>query len=325
MDENASKLLQVHKLKHGLGTWSEFISAVEDQFGSYDYRDAISELVALEQDGSLEDYISTFTNLQYQVSMHNTGLDEIFFVTQFMRGLKFELRAGVQSQVPDTVKKAVMLAKVQQQLLDSKKFAKSRSPTLYKSSMAVSKSDSRPSSSTCSLWKERQLRDFRKANGLCMYCGDKFDKVHATTCSKRPQAQVNALVINDLDQSLSDEVLTQLEVEDALHEEFEQLSLNALAGTAEGEVLKIRAQVQNKVMLILLDSGSSHNFINSSFLTTVGISSVPSTPKKVKVANGQILVTDQLVPQMEWWCQGHTLYTGMQVLEGTYDAILGYD
>jgi hypothetical protein len=72
-----------------------------------------------------------------------------------------------------------------------------------------------------------------------MYCGDKFDKVHATTCTKRPQAQVHALAINDLDQPLTEEVLTQLAVEDSLQEEFEQLSLNALAGTASGEVMRI--------------------------------------------------------------------------------------
>ena len=116
MDENAAKWLQVYKLKHGLGTWSEFISAVEDQFGSYTYRDNMSDLIALEQEGSLDDYITAFTNLQYQVAMHNTGLDEIFFVTQFIKGLRSELRAGVQVQVPKTVKKAIMLAKIQYQL-----------------------------------------------------------------------------------------------------------------------------------------------------------------------------------------------------------------
>lgn len=70
-------------MKCGLGEWDEFIAALETQFGSYDYRDAISDLVALTQMGSLEVYISTFIDLQYQVSVHNLGLDEVYFVTQF--------------------------------------------------------------------------------------------------------------------------------------------------------------------------------------------------------------------------------------------------
>ena len=116
MDGPASKWLQVYKLRNGLGSWAEFIAAVEDQFGSYDYRDSIGDLVTLTQTGSLEDYVTAFVDLQYQVSMHNLGLDEIYFVTQFTTGLKPELRASVQSQVPSTMKKAILLATVQQQL-----------------------------------------------------------------------------------------------------------------------------------------------------------------------------------------------------------------
>ena len=78
VDGPAAKWLQVYKLKNVLGTWEEFILAVEDHFGSYDYRDAISDLIALRHEGALEDYITAFVDLQYQVSTHNIGLDEIF-------------------------------------------------------------------------------------------------------------------------------------------------------------------------------------------------------------------------------------------------------
>ena len=56
------------------------------------------------------------------------------------------------------------------------------------------------------------------------------------------------------------------------------------------------------------------------------ISVVPVSPKKVQVANGQLLFSDQAVPDLQWWCQGHTFTSYMQVLQlGGYDAILGYD
>jgi len=62
------------------------------------------------------------------------------------------------------------------------------------------------------------------------------------------------------------------------------------------------------------------------FFTTVGFQPVPAPSRQVKLANGQILVTDQVVPQMEWWCQGNTLCTDMQALDlGAYGAILGYN
>ena len=87
--------------------------------------------------------------------MHNLGLDEIYFVTQFTTGLKPELKASVQSQVPSTVKQAVMLAKVQQQLLDSTKF---RSTKLSSKSTAYTpKFDQKSTAATTTTTSSRSL------------------------------------------------------------------------------------------------------------------------------------------------------------------------
>lgn len=73
------------------------------------------------------------------------------------------------------------------------------------------------------------------------------------------------MVVNDLDVILTDEVIHQLDLEDALTSEFCQFSLNVITGTDHGQALKLRALAQNKVMLILVDSGSSHSFVSASF------------------------------------------------------------
>jgi hypothetical protein len=51
-----------------------------------------------------------------------------------------------------------------------------------------------------------------------------------------------------------------LAMEDVLAEEMSQLSWNAISGTESGDALRLRALVHNKVIMILVDSGSSHNF-----------------------------------------------------------------
>lgn len=118
----------------------------------------------------------------------------------------------------------------------------------------------------------------------------------------------------------------ELALEDSLSTEFCQLSLNVISGTDEGESFKVRALVQNKVMLILIDSGSSHSFVSKSFIDKMGIESVPAVTQHVGVANGQILITDHKVPQLTWWTNGYTLQHDMKVLNMTaYDAILGFD
>ena len=63
--------------------------------------------------------------------------------------------------------------------------------------------------------------------------------------------------------------------------------------------MKISALVGNKAMLILIDSGSSHIFVSSTFLQTVGLVPVPSAPQQVQLANGATLVTDTMVPDLK--------------------------
>ena len=77
--------------------------------------------------------------------------------------------------------------------------------------------------------------------------------------------------MNDLDAPLSEEVVAQLELEDSLTDEFGHLSLNTLASTEEGQTLKLRALVKNKVMLTLVESGSTHSFVSAQFLQQVGV------------------------------------------------------
>ena len=280
----------------------------------------------LTQTSTVEQYAVAFENLQYELCMHNDGFGELFFVSQFVKGLRYDIGAVVQSQLPQTVDRAILLAKVQQQVLEKGKTKNQKPSVPPRHQSWAAKQDSKYSTPTTQLSKERQILTYRKSNNLCYFCGDKYDPAHAAVCSQTPKAQVNALVVNDLDLPLSEEVIAQLELEDSLTNEFGQLSLNALAGTDQGQTLKLRAMVKNKVMLTLVDSGSTHSFVSTQFLQQVGITPSPTVPTSVKLANGQVLISDYWVPQMSWWCDGFTLQTDMKVLDiGAFDAILGFD
>jgi hypothetical protein len=249
MEDNAAKWLQVYKLKVGLGDRGMFVAAVEEKFGAYDYRKVVQDLLALRQEGNLEDYIREFEAIQFQVSMFNTGFDELFFTSHFVNGLKDEIRGVVQAQLLDSVDRATLLAQNQQQIVDRSKFRQGRQGTSKVSSVSsTSRGESSQSNPTSSLWKERQLRDFRRANNLCYFCGEKFDAEHLQKCTKRNKSQLHVLVVNDLDAPLTEDTLNQLEIEDVLTAEMGQLSLNAISGTKSKDSMRIRALVHNKVM-----------------------------------------------------------------------------
>lgn len=128
-----------------------------------------------------------------------------------------------------------MVARVQQQVLERAKLRANRGNVAGKSVSYTAKQDNKSIGATSGLWKERQLRDYRRANNLCYFCGDKFDTDHLQKCTKRPvKPQMNALVLNDLDMQLTEETLNQLEIEDVLSQELYKLSLNAISETMSG-------------------------------------------------------------------------------------------
>jgi hypothetical protein len=273
-----------------------FVAAVEAMFGVYDHRSSLQDLLQLKQDSTVEEYIKQFQAMQFQVAMYNPAFDEMFFTAHFINGLKEEIKSVVHTHLPDSVDRAALLAKIQQQVIER---AKSR-PVKWSSTKASNaKQDIQQPNTSSTLWKERQLRDFRKANDLCYYCGEKFLPGHLQKCTKRTKPQVNAIVVNDLDVELKEDTLNQLAIEDALTSEMGQLSLNAISGTENGDSMRLRALVHNKVMLILVDSGSSHSFINSSFVYQAGLSTVPTQTMQLRVANGELLQSNSQVQGLE--------------------------
>lgn len=75
-------------------------------------------------------------------------------------------------------------------------------------------------------------------------------------CVKKNRPQINAMVLNDLDREIDEELLNEMAVQEILTEDFGQLSLNVLASTTSSKCTQLKATVQNKTMLILVDTGS---------------------------------------------------------------------
>jgi hypothetical protein len=118
LDGNAAIWLQSYKQRHALGGWPQFIAAIEAEFGGDDRRKSMKALLALKQIHSVAEYIHEFQAVTYQVLMFNPNYDDQFFISHFIKGLKWELRGAVESQVPATLERAFMLARVQQDLSD---------------------------------------------------------------------------------------------------------------------------------------------------------------------------------------------------------------
>jgi hypothetical protein len=114
MQGNAAKRWQAYKQTHRNLTWKQFCSVVHEEFGSDDYRSAVNEMLSLKQTNTVEEYTTQLQALQFEVSMHSTNVDELFFATTYVNGLRDDIRAVVEPHTPTTVKKATTIAKIQQ-------------------------------------------------------------------------------------------------------------------------------------------------------------------------------------------------------------------
>jgi len=97
MDGNAALWLKAYRLRHEVNSWPVLMTAVEEKFGADDHRKFMKQMLALKQRGTVEEYQAQFEELSYQIAIQNPNYDEQFYVSQFIRGLKSEIRAVVES------------------------------------------------------------------------------------------------------------------------------------------------------------------------------------------------------------------------------------
>lgn len=104
------------------------------------------------------------------------------------------------------------------------------------------------------------------------------------------------------------------------------ISLSAVSGGVTAKAFQLRAWIQGREVLMLVDSGSTNSFINQELATTLAGACPLRRTCRVRVADGGELLCSAVVTACEWYTQGHNFSTDLKVLAlGTYDAILGMD
>lgn len=78
------------------------------------YQIQLRQLQALKQTDSVTTYHSQFEELSHGILRYNPSYDEPFFVTQFLGGLKEEIRSAIALHRPKTMQDASELAMLQE-------------------------------------------------------------------------------------------------------------------------------------------------------------------------------------------------------------------
>ncbi|KAK0595142.1 hypothetical protein LWI29_003937 [Acer saccharum] len=154
----------------------------------------------------------------------------------------------------------------------------------------------------------------RQERGLCFNYDEKFAPGHK--CKKL--FLIDGYYEDDESPDETPEWSTNLD------EETLEISLQAMTGSSNPQTMRIRGVIQTKKVVLLVDSSSTHNFLNENVAAKMCLSPTEATRFEVVVANGKKLASKGLCKGIRLVIQGVPMEVDFYLLPlGGYDVILG--
>jgi hypothetical protein len=317
MEGKALSWFQALRSSNNLSTWSEFLIAIQVRFGRGSYDDPMETLSKLKQTGSLDDYKTQFEILANRVHR----LIDPHKLSCFLGGLRDDIRLPVRMFNPKTLNDAYSLAKIQEECIAiNLKSGKSvwyssksqgvgggnnaafvRSGNAYGNRMQYSQpkqyqggfggnnqqkgsSHENPKAFVPIQKISPAQMDERRKKGLCYSCDAKWSRGHVCDTPK-------LFLIEEIEEdSITVEEIVEKEEEDPgkyFMDQEPEISLNAITGTPNPKTMRMIGVIKGQQVTILIDSGSTHNFVDEQVAKLIGLKSTSKNVIKVRIANGQ--------------------------------------
>ncbi|XP_058767991.1 uncharacterized protein LOC131641709 [Vicia villosa] len=283
-------------------TWFDLLQALETRFAPSYYDDPSQALFKLTQRGSLNQYLTDFERHANRI----IGLPQPFLLSCFISGLSPEIRREVQALQPASLSQATALAKIQEDKIDERRrgFKKPAPPT----SPTITNTHTPQSQNNTPRLQFRKLSpeemSSRREKGLCYNCEETFIPGH------KCKGRFFLLVSDDPDpdpNSQEPPPIFQPETDTAIESDHldGQISFHALSGSAATDTIRIIRQIANHPVTVLIDGGSTHNFIQSRMAQFLNLKSTPVTTLKVMMGNGHLLECQSLCSDVALTLQSH--------------------
>nr|GEW87856.1 hypothetical protein [Tanacetum cinerariifolium] len=93
-----------------------------------------------------------------------------------------------------------------------------------------------------------------------------------------------------------------------------QITLNSLSGLNSYQTMRVRGRVGKQVVHILIDCGSTHNFLDIHTAKKLGCRLAKTTPMQVSVANGQGMMSTFVCHDLKWSLQNEVFTSDVMLL-----------
>jgi hypothetical protein len=214
----------------------------------------LGHLKKLKQSETMEDFITSFEHLDFRTE----GMSDAFFRECFISGLKDEIRAHVLMDWPQSWMEDTKRAKEAQQVLSSQNWKPSFIPCTKPVNPTTPSPPLKIQKLTRAEMAECQLK------GLCYNCDDKYFSGHKCKEKDLFMAISEDISEDDVETPLVSESPETLDITPPSDppEVEPVISLNALTGFSSPQTLKLIGYIKHRKVIILVNSGSTHNFIH---------------------------------------------------------------
>ncbi|CAA0837968.1 Unknown protein, partial [Striga hermonthica] len=314
---------------------SIFESALLTRFGDSDYHNHDKALTRIRQTGSVRDYQKEFDRLACRVR----GWPESVLVGAFVGGLRYDLAAEVRLERPETMHKAMDVARRREEHLAATQRGRAnflvpeprRVPVSVgaPSANAMPPGTFRPPATEVKRLTEEEMAR-RREKGLCFRCEEKYTPGHRC----KQNFLIEFMDSDDEEPMIEEERVVEVEV---LNDEAE-ISVHVMAGTKGLRTMKLPAWLKDRRVTVLVDNGSSHNFINATLSHKLKFPTTTIESFEVRVANDERLRCSKMYRGVPIKFQGVTMKAdlfalplvgpdvvlGVQWLEGLGDVMTNY-
>ncbi|XP_072062187.1 uncharacterized protein [Arachis hypogaea] len=157
----------------------------------------------------------------------------------------------------------------------------------------------------------------RREKGLCYYCDDKCQLLIG-------EEELRELLQGTTGGNGEVHELDTEEEEEEGEQQNPRIKLNAFEGEFHPETLRVKGTHANKQLLILIDGGSTYNFIKGSIAKNLNLSLTPTPALKVMVGNGESINCAAKCRDLSLLVQGYRFSADMYVLDlKRADVVLG--
>ncbi|KAF7806156.1 Ty3/gypsy retrotransposon protein [Senna tora] len=347
-----------------ISTWDAFLEALLFRFGSTLYDDARGALKQVTQVNTVEEYQAEFEAISTKVTGLSEEWLISFFVFGLKTHLRCEVLLAQPTSYYQAVSLAKLHEQKHNEIQltygspvskintvpSVKTFSKfvpntnskvsnaiipvngNKSMSSYPAKSTVKQASSQGSSNSPNngaipaykRFSAAELKE-RRALGLCYYCPQKYVRGHKCTPTYYlliGKEEFDLIMENEADEEAVKNVVVEAVPETT--EAVPEISFNALEGQFHPSTIRVTGRYLEHAVQVLIDNGSTLNFIKRSVAEKLKLQMNEIQPFKVQTGNGAFLVCNHQCKQVKFVVQQHVFIVDLFVMDiKGADVVLG--